>query len=182
MDTSIFIGTWWSLVPPLLAIILALVTKDRAAARGGAGIAGRVQGEVQRDGLRGGLVVGDERHAIEVGDLGAGVERAGGIAGGHGGAAIVQRALRGGGQGEGHIIEGDIGIGLALAGVAAGLSDLVHEVVEVALRELDGLTGHAVVVDVVVLLVDADGAAVELIVGALRHESFIIIRYSLLIT
>lgn len=28
MDTSIFIGTWWSLVPPLLAIILALVTKE----------------------------------------------------------------------------------------------------------------------------------------------------------
>ena len=146
------------------------VAHGRAAARGGAGIAGRVQGEVQRDGLRGGLVVGDKRHAIEVGDLGAGVERAGGIAGGHGGAAIVQRALRGGGQGEGHVIEGDIGIGLGLAGVAAGLSDLVHEVVEVALRELDGLTGHAVVVDVVVLLVDADGAAVELIVGALRHD------------
>ena len=146
------------------------VAHGRAAARGGAGIAGRVQGEVQRDGLRGGLVVGDERHAIEVGDLGIAVERAGGIAGGHGGAAIVQRALRGGGQGEGHIIEGDIGIGLGLAGVAAGLSDLVHEVVEVALRELDGLTGHAVVVDVVVLLVDADGAAVEPIVGALRHD------------
>ena len=146
------------------------VRHGRAAARGGAGIAGRVQGEVQRDGLRGGLGVGDERHAIEVGDLGAGVERAGGIAGGHGGAAIVQRALRGGGQGEGHVIEGDIGIGLGLAGVAAGLSDLVHEVVEVALRELDGLTGHTVVVDVVVLLVDADGAAVEPIVGALRHD------------
>ena len=28
MDSSIFIGTWWSLVPPLLAIILALVTKE----------------------------------------------------------------------------------------------------------------------------------------------------------
>ena len=28
MDTSIFIGTWWSLVPPLLEIILALVTKE----------------------------------------------------------------------------------------------------------------------------------------------------------
>ena len=28
MDTSIFIGTWWSLVPPLLAIVLALVTKE----------------------------------------------------------------------------------------------------------------------------------------------------------
>ena len=28
MDTSVFIGTWWSLVPPLLAIILALVTKE----------------------------------------------------------------------------------------------------------------------------------------------------------
>ena len=28
MDGSIFIGTWWSLVPPLLAIVLALVTKD----------------------------------------------------------------------------------------------------------------------------------------------------------
>ena len=138
------------------------VAHGRAAARGGAGIAGRVQGEVQRDGLRGGLGVGDERHAIEVGDLGAGVERAGGIAGGHGRAAIVQRALRGGGQGEGHIIEGDIGIGLGLAGVAAGLSDLVHEVGEVALRELDGLTGHTVVVDVVVGLGHGHGAAVIL--------------------
>ena len=28
MDGSIFIGTWWSLVPPLLAIVLALVTKE----------------------------------------------------------------------------------------------------------------------------------------------------------
>ena len=28
MDSSIFIGTWWALVPPLLAIILALVTKE----------------------------------------------------------------------------------------------------------------------------------------------------------
>ena len=28
MDGSMFIGTWWSLVPPLLAIVLALVTKD----------------------------------------------------------------------------------------------------------------------------------------------------------
>ena len=28
MDGSIFIGTWWSLVPPLLAIMLALVTKE----------------------------------------------------------------------------------------------------------------------------------------------------------
>lgn len=28
MDGSIFIGTWWSLVPPLLAIILALITKE----------------------------------------------------------------------------------------------------------------------------------------------------------
>lgn len=28
MDTSMFIGTWWSLVPPLLAIVLALVTKE----------------------------------------------------------------------------------------------------------------------------------------------------------
>ena len=28
MDSSVFIGTWWSLVPPLLAIILALVTKE----------------------------------------------------------------------------------------------------------------------------------------------------------
>lgn len=28
MDSSIFIGTWWSLVPPLLAIILALITKE----------------------------------------------------------------------------------------------------------------------------------------------------------
>ena len=28
MDSSIFIGTWWSLVPPLLAIVLALVTKE----------------------------------------------------------------------------------------------------------------------------------------------------------
>ena len=136
------------------------VRHGRAAARGGAGIAGRVQGEVQRDGLRGGLGVGDERHAIEVGDLGIAVERAGGIAGGHGGAAIVQRALRGGGQGEGHVIEGDIGIGLGLAGVAAGLSDLVHEVVEVALRELDGLTGHTVVLNVVVGLGNGHRATV----------------------
>ena len=28
MDGSMFIGTWWSLVPPLLAIILAFVTKE----------------------------------------------------------------------------------------------------------------------------------------------------------
>lgn len=28
MDGSFFIGTWWSLVPPLLAIVLALVTKE----------------------------------------------------------------------------------------------------------------------------------------------------------
>ena len=28
MDGSIFIGTWWSLVPPILAIVLALVTKE----------------------------------------------------------------------------------------------------------------------------------------------------------
>ncbi len=28
MDGAIFIGTWWSLVPPLLAIVLALVTKE----------------------------------------------------------------------------------------------------------------------------------------------------------
>jgi Na+/H+ antiporter NhaC len=28
MDNSIFIGTWWSLVPPLLAIVLALITKE----------------------------------------------------------------------------------------------------------------------------------------------------------
>ena len=28
MDGSMFIGTWWALVPPLLAIILALVTKE----------------------------------------------------------------------------------------------------------------------------------------------------------
>lgn len=28
MDGSIFIGTWWSLVPPLLAIVLALITKE----------------------------------------------------------------------------------------------------------------------------------------------------------
>lgn len=28
MDASMFIGTWWSLVPPLLAIVLALVTKE----------------------------------------------------------------------------------------------------------------------------------------------------------
>ncbi len=27
MDGSFFVGTWWSLVPPLLAIILALITK-----------------------------------------------------------------------------------------------------------------------------------------------------------
>ena len=28
MDVSMFIGTWWSLVPPLLAIVLALITKE----------------------------------------------------------------------------------------------------------------------------------------------------------
>lgn len=28
MDGSFFIGTWWSLVPPILAIVLALVTKE----------------------------------------------------------------------------------------------------------------------------------------------------------
>ena len=28
MDGSMFVGTWWSLVPPLLAIVLALVTKE----------------------------------------------------------------------------------------------------------------------------------------------------------
>ena len=28
MDSAMFIGTWWSLVPPLLAIVLALVTKE----------------------------------------------------------------------------------------------------------------------------------------------------------
>lgn len=28
MDGSIFIGTWWSLIPPLLAIVLALITKE----------------------------------------------------------------------------------------------------------------------------------------------------------
>ena len=28
MDSSIFIGTWWSLVPPLLAILLAFITKE----------------------------------------------------------------------------------------------------------------------------------------------------------
>ena len=28
MDGSMFIGTWWALLPPLLAIILAFVTKE----------------------------------------------------------------------------------------------------------------------------------------------------------
>ena len=28
MDSSMFIGTWWSLVPPLLAIVLAFITKE----------------------------------------------------------------------------------------------------------------------------------------------------------
>ena len=28
MEGSMFIGTWWSLVPPLLAIVLALATKE----------------------------------------------------------------------------------------------------------------------------------------------------------
>lgn len=28
MDGSVFIGTWWSLVPPVLAIVLALITKE----------------------------------------------------------------------------------------------------------------------------------------------------------
>ena len=142
------------------------VAHGRALADGGRGILRGVQGEVQRDGLRGGLGIWDERHVIEVGDLGAGVERAGGIAGGHGGAAIVQRALRRGRHGEGHIIEGDIGIGLGLAGVAAGLSDLGHEIGEVALGELDGLTDHAVVADVVVGLGHGHGAAVILAVRA----------------
>ena len=28
MDGSMFIGTWWALVPPLLAIVLAFITKE----------------------------------------------------------------------------------------------------------------------------------------------------------
>lgn len=28
MDSSMFIGTWWALIPPLLAIVLALITKE----------------------------------------------------------------------------------------------------------------------------------------------------------
>ena len=28
MDGSMFIGTWWALVPPLLAILLAFITKE----------------------------------------------------------------------------------------------------------------------------------------------------------
>ena len=28
MNGSMFIGTWWALVPPLLAILLAFVTKE----------------------------------------------------------------------------------------------------------------------------------------------------------
>ncbi len=28
MDGSMFVGTWWSLVPPLLAILLAFITKE----------------------------------------------------------------------------------------------------------------------------------------------------------
>ena len=28
MDGSMFIGTWWALIPPLLAIVLAFVTKE----------------------------------------------------------------------------------------------------------------------------------------------------------
>ena len=28
MDGSMFIGTWWALIPPLLAIILAFITKE----------------------------------------------------------------------------------------------------------------------------------------------------------
>ncbi len=28
MDGSFFIGTWWALLPPVLAIVLALVTKE----------------------------------------------------------------------------------------------------------------------------------------------------------
>ncbi len=28
MDPSMFIGTWWSLIPPILAIVLALITKE----------------------------------------------------------------------------------------------------------------------------------------------------------
>ncbi len=28
MDSSIFIGTWWALIPPILAIVLAFITKE----------------------------------------------------------------------------------------------------------------------------------------------------------
>ena len=28
MDSSIFIGTWWALLPPILAIVLAFITKE----------------------------------------------------------------------------------------------------------------------------------------------------------
>ena len=28
MDSSMFIGTWWALVPPILAIVLAFITKE----------------------------------------------------------------------------------------------------------------------------------------------------------
>ena len=28
MDSSVFIGTWWAIVPPLVAIVLAFITKE----------------------------------------------------------------------------------------------------------------------------------------------------------
>ncbi|MBQ8591768.1 MAG: hypothetical protein IJ485_03340 [Lachnospiraceae bacterium] len=28
MDSSMFIGTWWALLPPILAIVLAFITKE----------------------------------------------------------------------------------------------------------------------------------------------------------
>ena len=137
------------------------VVHSRTARVAVARVLGGVEREVQRDALGARLGVGNEGDVVKVGDLGAAVERAAAVAVGHGHAVVVQRALRGGGHGEGHVVEGDIGVVVVVfAAVAAGLRDLVHEVGEVGVLELDGLTGNTVVVDVVVLLVNGDGAAV----------------------
>ena len=137
------------------------VVHSRTARVAVARVLGGVEREVQRDALGARLGVGNEGDVVKVGDLGAAVERAAAVAVGHGHAVVVQRALRGGGHGEGHVVEGDIGVVVVvLAAVTAGLRDLVHEVGEVGVLELDGLTGNTVVVDVVVLLVNGDGAAV----------------------
>ena len=33
MDGSMFIGTWWALIPPILAILLAFITKEAVVAK-----------------------------------------------------------------------------------------------------------------------------------------------------